>query len=421
MREERKKRVFLNDWWKQFLTGVMGTAIGVGLTFAVSNLVDNNKKEQVQRQTATMAVYDIDEIIREMKEDLQQEDAAYPLAMYLASHPEKVDVVSVDTLGQTIAYLMEDVTSMPDWAMDTKEKAFTSSMDAWQNLENTQFYDNVQRCYLKRAELLRVMKNDEVFRRPFTDANVDQFIGTLKIDELEFDGSLTEKALRKLVKKAYEKPETIRYLRRYLLRSRVYNEYIDELTRLNQENKFLMELSDEEMEAYIRKNVRKTQPASTKLLVGRWQAQMNDAEQTFTFRADHSMDVTTEMTAMADFTVESEDLDVRLRVPVSYRMGGEWVLAGDTLSLILCPRNSEILSIGLDLDNLPESAQEKGKKWMESYRQEFELYVQSADTTVQQNYIHFDLTGNRMFWTIPYTTVTGQPETVRQQLVRMQE
>ena len=39
---------------------------GVGLTFAVSNWVDNHKKLQVQRQTAMMAVYDIDEIIREM-------------------------------------------------------------------------------------------------------------------------------------------------------------------------------------------------------------------------------------------------------------------------------------------------------------------------------------------------------------------
>ena len=40
----------------------MGTAIGVGLTFAVSNWVENDKKAQVQRQTAMMAVYDIDEI-----------------------------------------------------------------------------------------------------------------------------------------------------------------------------------------------------------------------------------------------------------------------------------------------------------------------------------------------------------------------
>ena len=67
---EKKKSAFLNDWWRQFLTGVMGTAIGVGLTFAVSNMVENHNKAQVRRQTATMVVYDIDEMIQSVGAEL---------------------------------------------------------------------------------------------------------------------------------------------------------------------------------------------------------------------------------------------------------------------------------------------------------------------------------------------------------------
>lgn len=39
---DKKKR---HEWWMQFVISVLGTAIGVGLTFAVSNRIDNNKKE----------------------------------------------------------------------------------------------------------------------------------------------------------------------------------------------------------------------------------------------------------------------------------------------------------------------------------------------------------------------------------------
>ena len=38
--KDRKER---RSWWMQFLISVVGTAIGVGLTFAGSKMVENNK------------------------------------------------------------------------------------------------------------------------------------------------------------------------------------------------------------------------------------------------------------------------------------------------------------------------------------------------------------------------------------------
>ena len=38
--DKRKER---RSWWMQFLISVIGTAIGVGLTFAVSNKIENRK------------------------------------------------------------------------------------------------------------------------------------------------------------------------------------------------------------------------------------------------------------------------------------------------------------------------------------------------------------------------------------------
>lgn len=417
---EKKKSAFLNDWWRQFLTGVMGTAIGVGLTFAVSNMVDNHKKAEVRRQTATMAVYDIDELIREMKEDLQWEKTLYPVAMDLVSHPEKVDAASDDSVNQAVAYLLEDVTSIPDWANDTKEKAFTGGMDAWQNLENTRFYDNVQKCYLRRADLLRAVQRDMVFRRPISEALFDQYFARITVEDLSPDGSLTPESIRKLLKQVCEKPETVRYLRMYRLRIMVYNTYIDELTRLNQENKFLMSISDEEIEAYIRKNVQKTKSATPALVAGVWEAQTNAATETFWFKPDHTSDVTVAFVAVAEFRVESEDREVRMDVPVSYRMVGEWELEGDVLHTVVKPGNCEILSVDLNLDGLSEAAREKGEEWLSAYRQQMNVYLQALSDDLRAN-VSFDLTGDRMFWEYQVTSSTSQPEAVRLQLIRKPE
>lgn len=414
---EKKKSAFLNDWWRQFLTGVMGTAIGVGLTFAVSNMVDNHKKAEVRRQTATMAVYDIDELIREMKEDLQWEKTLYPVAMDLVSHPEKVGAASDDSVNQAVAYLLEDVTSIPDWANDTKEKAFTGGMDAWQNLENTRFYDNVQKCYLRRADLLRAVQRDIVFRRPISEALFDQYIARITVEDLSPDGSLTPESIRKLLKQVFEKPETVRYLRMYRLRIMVYNAYIDELTRLNQENKFLMSISDEEIEAYIRKNVQKTKSATPALVAGVWEAQTNAATETFWFKPDHTSDVTVAFVAVAEFRVESEDREVRLEVPVSYHMVGEWALERDSLHTVVKPGNCELLSVDLNLDGLSEAAREKGEEWLSAYRQQMNVYLQALSDDLRAN-VSFDLTGDRMFWEYQVTSSTSQPEAVRLQLIR---
>ncbi|MBQ9548563.1 MAG: hypothetical protein IJV01_05345 [Bacteroidales bacterium] len=414
------KKALLNDWWKQFLTGVMGTAIGVGLTFGVSNLVDNHKKAQAQRQTATMAVYDIDEMIRALKEDLQLEDALFPIAMYLSNHPDRMDKVGIDTLRQALTYLMEDVTETHPWANDAKEKAFTGSMDAWQNLENTQFYDNVQRCYLCRKELLAILSKDAVFHKPLSEDVLNAFIAKTSGDDLDDDGSLTYKALGQLLKQIYRMPETTRFLRMYTLRDRVFNQYIDELNRLNRENKFLMSLSDEEMEAYIRKNVQKTRPANPKLVAGTWVVQMNEGRQSIRFLPDHTMELILEQLDVANIHVDADNQDIRMKVPVSCRLGGEWTLEGDSLFFTTKPDRSEILSIGLDPETLPEAAREAGRKWLESYRANLNQQLQSGEVT-QRNCVSFDLTGNTMFWSYRYTNAMGQPETARHQLNRKQE
>lgn len=417
--KNKEKRFVLNNWWKQFLTGVMGTAIGVGLTFAVSNWVDNHKKDQAQRQTAMMAVYDIDEIVRLMKEDSQEEDLIFPILSHLAAHPERLDIISPDTLRMAVLYLIDDSASEPRWINDSKEKAFSSGMEAWQNLENSQFYDNVQECYRLRSELYRTIEKDAVFQRPISYERINQYIGEVDSDELDPGGSFSAKGLRRILRETIQTPATTRYLRMYPLRSSFFSRYIDEINRLNKENKFLMSITDEEMSSYIRKNIQKTQPASPKLLAGTWENQMNDVTLTYLFRADHSVEITISRTDRMSLT--ADDMDVQLRVPYSYHMSGTWALDRDSLRISASPSTAEILSLEMDLSNLPQSFGIDNRDSLEVYKREFqENLLQSirAYPFAQTCEVTLDLTGERLFINIPYTTTLGQTENIRQQFVR---
>jgi hypothetical protein len=106
----------------------LGTTISIVLTFGTSALLDNREKAAQQRQTAIMSVYDIDEIIRMLKEDLEKETAFSEVTYYLFTHQEELDSISYDSLKMAVAYLVEDVTTQSKWADDSKEKAFSGNI-----------------------------------------------------------------------------------------------------------------------------------------------------------------------------------------------------------------------------------------------------------------------------------------------------
>ena len=50
----RKKQENTRNFWRmQFIISVLGTSIGVGLTFGIGRMIENQKKEQAQRVTTS--------------------------------------------------------------------------------------------------------------------------------------------------------------------------------------------------------------------------------------------------------------------------------------------------------------------------------------------------------------------------------
>ncbi|MBO4566831.1 MAG: hypothetical protein J5695_06360 [Bacteroidales bacterium] len=415
----KEKKGFL---WKEFLTGVLATAIGVGLSFAVNNMVENHKKEQARRHTAMMAIYDIDEIVRQLKEYRQKEESYFKIALYADTHQDELDDISIDSLRIATIYLIEDNSSTIPWTDDSKEKAFNGSMDAWQNLQNTQFYDNVLTCYRLRNELLRMMETELVFRRPFSDESFNDYFLKVNDTDLDYSGSLNKESLARLLRQILQQPTATRFLRTYFLRNASYIGYADKLEILNRENKVLMGITSKDIDDYIKTNVDKTRPATAKKIAGEWETGQDETRtEMFRFNPDNTVTLTSNTPFSMSYYLEEEGITVALECPISYGIDGTWEIVRDSLKMAFDPESCKLLSFEMDLSHFPKSALERQKDSLDIKRQKVKDYVleylKSADWSLTDK-VALDITGNVMFLTSERTTSWGETETDQQQLVR---
>ena len=410
------------NWWRGFLTTLLGTTIGIILTFGINRLVESYKTSQAQRQTAMMAVYDIDEIIRQLNNYQEKEDALFEVTSYLYTHQEEIDSVSSDSLRMAVMYLLEDPADSPEWTDDSKEKTFSGGLEARQNLKHTQFYDNIRECYRLRRVIQNGLEKDIAFKRPISDEYYQQFIQNLDDEELEPDGSLNERAIQKLLKQAFSQHTTVLYLRQYFLRRNVCTRNTTTIDGLNRENKYLMGITEEDMAEFIKEKINKTKPATENLLLGEWD-NMYESGDTCTLRLNQdktALYIRTTKNSL-DLYITAIGKHVPVTVPAVFSIKGHWALIGDSLKLAYDNKTSEILSFDVDFSKIPKSILEQKKDSIEIKKQYIKAGFLESFRSMQWDHtykVSLDLTDNILFMERDYKTPWGQTETNRDQFVR---
>ena len=429
MENDRKQTTNISPWLSKLLLSILGTAIGVGLTFFANNMVEKSHQKAAQRETAIMAVCDIDEIVRGLKDEIHMEDSLFKVTMYVSSHQELIDSLSMDTLDMVFKYLYDDPMVVKEWTADTKENAFNSGIDARINIGNNQFYDNVQSCYYARRSLMKVMADAPVFRRPVQKEDYEELLQQLKpTDFLYYNGSLVPDAKRKIMKHILAQESTTLYINRFFSRRDAYRKVINELNQLNRENKLLMDITDKDIEKYIKKysgNV----TASGDLIIGTWEADGN-TQRTFIFHKDSTFEETNHFDAnfhlqLVEEHEEQEDkvVDVLVLAPTTFHMKGRWELRGDTLINDHDANMFDITSFEADLSNAPQWAKDSMEVFKDVIKQG--ILEEMKKSTMAQNpeyfVIMFDKTASTMVWTFDETTPAGSKQKTSLQLYRKPE
>lgn len=342
--------------WRQFFISVLGTAIGVALTFIVSGLMERRNRQQAQRLTAIMVIHDIDNTIDILQTWKEQEEEGPKLFTYVQDHKDQKEPLPSDTLNRVLDML---VRSNSNFHFDTsKEKIFNSDVDVWQNLGNMKFIDNVQAIFYDRQRLLDVALTEDWFLEPIpSDDYMAVLMGTGWVTEDEFNA-----ARWAFLKEKLKEPRVNYFMNVASSRISVLTEYIDRFTRLNDENKFIMGITDRELDDYVNSILNKGIALTRAQLPGRWLFAKKGQRIEYDFHSDNSFAVTNVKSSA--FT-KTWSWSGSLKVKLLYT--GEWAIQGDSLIL-----NFDFHTLDIQMDQsgieVKENMQDSLSSLMDSYR-----------------------------------------------------
>ena len=366
-KEEKKKSN--KSWWMQFLISVMGTAIGVGLTFAISHRIENTKKKQAQRLTAMMVIHDIDESVKSLKTLKENMETQYNVVLFVMERLDQLDSVPLDTLNKVIEFITSDD---QDFRFDmSKEKIFHSSPETWQNLGSMKFIDNVQSFYFERQSFQDLQNKSSIWIKPVSQSEYEK----IQIDNsnMSWEEYLDKyyALLRDFLKNQLSNDHIKYYIDCTPYRLNVLVELIENWMKMNDENKFLMSITDEELENYVNSINQSGIALTEKSLIGTWELSSTEENLSeWEFRKDHTYSFVT----ISSSAINLPFANGKIKACITEE--GTWTLDGDSLI-----RATDLNALGVEMDAnnlmaLP-GKQDMCDDWVKEYKEQLKQYYQA--------------------------------------------
>lgn len=273
-------------------------------------------------------IHDIDVCVRQMEEMADEEEMRNHAVQYILAHFDKIESLPEDTLEQAMEMLadFEGVHTIFD---DAKENIFKSSQDIWGNLDNMAFIDNMEKFYRERREVETVLANDPTVRHPISYEEICQMrINSSAANGYEID-------IVAVLKERLRDREVKFYVDFSTGRIRFYREYAQRWRDISDRNKFIMNISDEDLADYIKNSQRGGSSASKRDLIGQWERKSKGyADIYYNFLENDSLCIK-QVTHIAYPIWSGEAL-------CTTTYSGKWSLKGDTLIKTYDPASLEI-------------------------------------------------------------------------------
>lgn len=303
-------------WLKELVMTFLGTTISIVLTFGTAQYLEDRQTEKTRRMMAMTIINDIDQSIKVVKKRMEAEEKGHEATCYVIENQDRLESIGVDTLSMFINYVTN---AWFDADMEFKtmnENIFNSSQDTWRTINDRKFLNNVQEFYNIRVSLEQQGKGSIIFKKPFTqEEEYEMFLGG------EVDLRNTYSICRQLLK--CERLNN--YLDLVASRMSAYVSFLNLTTNLNEENKFLMNITEQDMEEFVNQTYMEIHPAKEKDLTGTWNAVMADDkyEIVYNLQPDHTF-----TTLMA---IRWGTVFFRHRMVQRFSLSGTWGVEGDSL------------------------------------------------------------------------------------------
>ena len=312
---EKKKN---NDWIRQLLMTMIGTTLSIVLTFGTSAIIDNNKKKAEGRQMAMMVIHDIDNTAESFRTMSRNEKRDFLQSQALLTRLDAIDQVGADTLNAVLMFVLNE-SGGANTLDDSSEQLFLSSQDTWKNIDNAAFIDAVTEFYLSRRQTYESINHGIIWVKPVDE---DVFYSrqmtspNYMVDEARF---LSEQLRQDRVRY---------YIECSPARQRAYNQIADVFEMTSNRCKFLMGITDSEMQKYIETRNHPGKPVKDKDLPGKWVITSNDdLFQGFEFKEDHTLTSTIIQHYIDPFFTG--------RIDLHFNYHGSWEMKGDSLITVI--------------------------------------------------------------------------------------
>ena len=321
-----------NGTVKELLLTIIGTTISIVLTFGTSAWLENKEQQQARRLLAMTIINDIDQSLTVIRNRLSFEERGYAVTNYLQHNIDRLESIPDDTLFIFFNYITTGHFNTKEEFKKTNENIFNSSQESWRTLNDRKFLDNVMTFYNARNMLEKQSKESIYFQKPVTKEEEYQIF---------------------MLNNHFETRETFLLLCRNLLQSNSVSNYVSNSEKrtelyktilsyanVNEENKFLMNISEEDMERFNNNSYMTVRPVKEKQLIGTWESVLTDGQESaiFEFLGDHTFTTRRSHNIKHPFFLGTMVLNIT--------MHGTWSIEGDSLV-----KKYDIDKIKMELDD----------------------------------------------------------------------
>ena len=302
---------------KELLMTFLGTTISIILTFGTAAWLEKKEADNARRLLAMTIISDIDQSLEIVKNRLKYEDECSGISYYLMWNMHRLEEIGPDSINAFL-YYVTDFGSPRELEMETSnENIFNSSQDSWRTLSDKRFLSNVQNFYKARSLMERQRKESVFFRKPVSREEEYNLI-------MESDDMKSYDAILATCRRLLQIPRVQNYIGWRSQRMSLYNELMQYIN-VNEENKFLMGITEKELEEFRNQSLIVVSRAKEADLVGTWNAVVssdNDSTE-YTFRNDHTF-TTHQILKWSHYCF-------RGKITTQVTVSGHWEIVGDTL------------------------------------------------------------------------------------------
>lgn len=139
------KRFYDTDWWKNMVISIVGTVVGIVLTFGTTFYIEKKDKEKMVRKTVVITLHNLDAKINNLNSSLEWMKHADSLFQAVARRiPDHLSEVAEDTLLAAYdAFTYRNVSVSESIA----ENVFSNSIEIWEYVDDEHIIGRISNCY----------------------------------------------------------------------------------------------------------------------------------------------------------------------------------------------------------------------------------------------------------------------------------